>query len=169
MTVGFCMDDEMSGWLVRNNTFVDCQTAMLLGGGRDAVVRDNTIVNCSLGLEFDNRGMNWERNSNCPLAIAGLKKTLAGPAGSTCKKRWPEMMNVLTDPSTTVCNPKHDTVENNSYSHTLKFCSTPAATVASWGSKLVDNRPTILRSRRRRHPALTIQTSSRPGSSAALP
>ena len=33
------MDDEMSGWLVENNTFVDCQTAMLLGGGRDAASR----------------------------------------------------------------------------------------------------------------------------------
>ena len=49
------MDDEISGWTVRNNTFRDCQTAMLLGGGRDAIIKDNRVENCSLGLEFDNR------------------------------------------------------------------------------------------------------------------
>ena len=47
------MDDEISGWTVRNNTFTDCQTAMLLGGGRDAIIKDNRVENCSLGLEFD--------------------------------------------------------------------------------------------------------------------
>jgi hypothetical protein len=57
ITVGFYMDDEISGWLVENNTFIDCQTAMLLGGGRDARVINNTIESCDLGFEFDNRGM----------------------------------------------------------------------------------------------------------------
>jgi hypothetical protein len=51
------MDDEMSGWHVENNTFIDCQTAMLLGGGRDVTVVHNVIESCDLGLEFDNRGM----------------------------------------------------------------------------------------------------------------
>eukprot|EP01052_Picozoa_sp_SAG31_P035741 SAG31_NODE_4355_length_3319_cov_1.559938_1_plen_58_part_00 len=43
----------MSGWLVENNTFEDCQTAMLLGGGRDATIVQNHIENCALGLEFE--------------------------------------------------------------------------------------------------------------------
>jgi hypothetical protein len=41
MTVGLYMDDEMSGWLVENNSFIDCQTAMLLGGGTFALRRNS--------------------------------------------------------------------------------------------------------------------------------
>ena len=43
----------MSGWLVENNTFIDCQTAMLLGGGRDATIQNNKIESCALGLAFE--------------------------------------------------------------------------------------------------------------------
>ena len=118
----------MSGWLVENNTFIDCQTAMLLGGGRDATIVDNHIENCALGLEFDNRGMNWERHSNCPVALGGLNKTLAGPAGKEYASRWPEMAKMAANPT---CNPVNDTVAHNTYKNTSRFCSASAATVAS--------------------------------------
>ena len=28
------LDDQMSGWVVENNSFIDCQIAMFVGGGR---------------------------------------------------------------------------------------------------------------------------------------
>ena len=83
--------------------------------------------------------MNWERESNCPLAIAGLRKTLAGPAGAVYKQRWPEMLHVLSDPSTTVCNPVNDTIDSNTYANTAQFCSSADTLVKSWGSVLRNN------------------------------
>ena len=35
------MDDLLSGWQILNNSFIDCQVAMFVGGGRDNVLRDN--------------------------------------------------------------------------------------------------------------------------------
>ena len=60
----------MSGWLVENNTFIDCQTAMLLGGGRDATIQNNKIESCALGLAFEyalNSRMN--RLASCHLTF----------------------------------------------------------------------------------------------------
>jgi hypothetical protein len=154
ITVGFYMDDEISGWRVENNTFIDCQTAMLLGGGRDAIIVNNHIESCPLGLAFEyapiqphesscpgllltlsaaasNRGMNWERHSNCPLALSGLNKTLAGPAGKAYASRWPEMAEMVANPT---CNPVHDMVAHNTYKNTTKFCSASAAIVESWSA-----------------------------------
>lgn len=109
---------------------------MLLGGGRDARILGNRVNNCSLGLEYDNRGMNWESKTNCPLALAGLNKTLFGPAGHMYAERWPEMVSMARHPT---CVPTNDTIAGNVYSNTTKWCSVTPAIVASWGSRLINN------------------------------
>jgi hypothetical protein len=126
----------MSGWLVENNTFVDCQTAMLLGGGRDARVVGNTIESCGLGLHYDNRGMTWEHTTNCVAALAGLNRTLAGPAGAAYARKWPEMLKVA---GYRPCDPVNDTIANNTYVATPRFCDTTPITAASWGSVMNNN------------------------------
>ena len=80
--------------------------------------------------------MNWEKTTNCPLALAGLNKTLAGPAGKLYATRWPEMVAMARHPT---CVPTNDTVAGNTYANTSKFCSASAANVASWGSRLANN------------------------------
>ena len=52
----------------------------------------NRIESCGVALEFDNRGMSWEKLGNCPLALADLNKTLNGPKGVIYAERWPEMV-----------------------------------------------------------------------------
>jgi len=59
---------------------VNCQTALLLGGGRDARILNNHIEGCDLGLEYDNRGMNWEHNTNCPQVRCTISDLAECPA-----------------------------------------------------------------------------------------
>lgn len=56
------LDDELSGTLVVNNTIVSCDTGVLLGGGRNNTVSGNRFVNCSVGVDFDNRGDTWQKS-----------------------------------------------------------------------------------------------------------
>jgi parallel beta-helix repeat protein len=50
----------MSGWLIENNTVIDAQMGIMVGGGRDTIVRGNSFVNCDKALHIDNRGMTGE-------------------------------------------------------------------------------------------------------------
>lgn len=54
------MDDELSGYTIENNTFDNVDVGVLIGGGREHVVRRNTFVGCGTAcVHVDNRGMNW--------------------------------------------------------------------------------------------------------------
>ena len=85
--------------------------------------RMSRLASChllTLAAAVSNRGMNWERHSNCPLALGGLNKTLAGPAGKAYASRWPEMTAMAANPT---CNPVNDTVAHNhvpEYDHVLR-------------------------------------------------
>lgn len=60
------LDDQMSGYVVKNNTFINCQVGILLGGGRKSLLADNHFVDVDLAVDMDNRGMNWEASSCQP-------------------------------------------------------------------------------------------------------
>ena len=51
------LDDEMSGWDVFDNRFINCQAGTFIGGGRDNHFFNNYYENCDLVQHFDNRGM----------------------------------------------------------------------------------------------------------------
>ena len=68
-TVGFYMDDQESGWYVANNTFVNCDIGVLLGGGRRNTITGNSFTKLSLGIHFDNRGTCACRLRYIPRAI----------------------------------------------------------------------------------------------------
>jgi parallel beta-helix repeat protein len=48
----------MSGWLIQNNTVIDAQMGIMVGGGRDTIVEGNNFIGCDKGLHIDNRGEN---------------------------------------------------------------------------------------------------------------
>ena len=53
-------DDEQSGYTIANNTFVNVDLGVLIGGGRHHKVIDNTFESCGTAcIHIDNRGMNW--------------------------------------------------------------------------------------------------------------
>jgi hypothetical protein len=53
---GLYLDDQMSGYTIYNNSFVDVQTGIMIGGGRRNHVKHNHFERCETGIEFDNRG-----------------------------------------------------------------------------------------------------------------
>ena len=50
------MDDLLCGTTVSNNVIKDSDCAALFGGGRGNTFKNNTVVNCNVGLKYDNRG-----------------------------------------------------------------------------------------------------------------
>jgi hypothetical protein len=72
---GVYLDDMASGITVASNLFYECHWGMLVGGGRDVLIRGNVFVGGSLGVRFDARGIGW------------MASWLADPATSTLHKR----------------------------------------------------------------------------------
>eukprot|EP01102_Stenamoeba_stenopodia_P012802 TRINITY_DN4076_c0_g1_i1.p1 TRINITY_DN4076_c0_g1~~TRINITY_DN4076_c0_g1_i1.p1 ORF type:complete len:696 (-),score=109.35 TRINITY_DN4076_c0_g1_i1:82-2130(-) len=60
------LDDQMSGWHVYNNTVINAQVGVLLGGGRMNNITQNHFQDCNQAIAFDNRGMNWQASSCTP-------------------------------------------------------------------------------------------------------
>ena len=55
-TMAIYMDDCVSGTHIAENTLWRCQTAVVLGGGRDFVVEQNVFVECLLAIGADAAG-----------------------------------------------------------------------------------------------------------------
>jgi hypothetical protein len=47
------LDDQMSGWTVVNNTVIDAQMGLMVGGGRDNIVQGNRFVGCDVAIHVD--------------------------------------------------------------------------------------------------------------------
>lgn len=140
------LDDQMSGWLIENNSFVDCQTGALIGGGRRNMVRNNRYERCDLAIHFDNRGMNWQKSSsNCtgnapPFQTtcnpAAVNWTLTNaPAASEWASRFPELQNI----SQRLTEPAFNDFRDNTFCKTGKFMDSSPEDVANWGSTLENN------------------------------
>ena len=92
------LDDEQSGYTVINNTFRDVDVGVLVGGGREHKVSNNTFEGCETAcIHLDNRGMNWAHElcgclcafNNCVPGCEdgaglgpGLEENLTAPADS---------------------------------------------------------------------------------------
>lgn len=103
------LDDQMSGWVVANNTFVDCQTGILLGGGRQSTLQGNYFQDVDTAVHFDNRGMGWQKSS-CGVGEADYKAAQA-------VLPWPawRKYNITLD---VPCVPVENTVSDNRCVHT---------------------------------------------------
>jgi hypothetical protein len=147
-------DDQMSGHAVLNNTFVNCQAGVRLGGGRDTHISGNAFRNVTCGVHFDNRGMVGAHKGNCTFNLTSMSApcdaTLVGQVQralasnySLWARAYPRVAGIPRDlPGVPVDN----VIANNSY------CSTPlfvdnghgapldAATVArEWRSTIAGN------------------------------
>ena len=77
------LDDQMSGWLVENNTVIDAQMGIMVGGGRDTVVRGNSFIGCDKGLHIDNRGMTSEKSACVGPDLTSLHAAMAVAAAAS--------------------------------------------------------------------------------------
>ena len=58
----------MSGWTIENNTFIDCQKGVFVGGGRKTRVVNNYFHQVDTALHLDDRGLGWQASSCKPPA-----------------------------------------------------------------------------------------------------
>ena len=54
--------EQMSGFEIYNNTFIDCQKGTFVGGGRRNLVYNNYYEDCDDAVHLDNRGLNWMKS-----------------------------------------------------------------------------------------------------------
>jgi hypothetical protein len=59
--MGVYLDDCDSGDTIEGNVFFRAGRAVMIGGGRDNLVRNNLIVDCPIGIHMDGRGMAWKQ------------------------------------------------------------------------------------------------------------
>ena len=113
-TMAIYMDDCVSGTHIAENTLWRCQTAVVLGGGRDFTVEQNVFVECLLAIGADARGIDtnpvWQNN------IKGLWESLKAMRYDEppYSERYPEIAGV--DPHYAAGKgvpPEHNRVERN--------------------------------------------------------
>ncbi|HTQ11440.1 MAG TPA: right-handed parallel beta-helix repeat-containing protein [Fimbriimonadaceae bacterium] len=86
------VDDLGSGIVMKGNLIVGCHWGFLIGGGRDNVIEDNTIIGCKLAFDCDARGLGWAKSS-LPTMMAGLN---AVPYKSEpWHSRYPALADIL--------------------------------------------------------------------------
>lgn len=101
------LDDQMSGYSLINNTVLDSDTGILLGGGRDNRFIGNRFIRTDIPLSFDNRGLSW-MSENCKVGgsfqVELDKYQYEQPPWST---RYPQLTGTFDDRP---CTPVHNTI-----------------------------------------------------------
>mmetsp|Transcript_21371 Transcript_21371/g.40165 ORF Transcript_21371/g.40165 Transcript_21371/m.40165 type:complete len:684 (+) Transcript_21371:212-2263(+) len=108
------LDDQMSDWLITDNTFVDCEVGTFTGGGRRNIIANNTYINVGTVHYLNNQGMNWDKDTVCDgcseikppgysegetVCSTGAATWMAsfGPAAEGWASKWPEMLTIGDD------------------------------------------------------------------------
>jgi hypothetical protein len=91
---GIYLDDCMSSADVYENTIERVYCSMMIGGGRDNYIRNNTIIDCTKSIVFDDRGTTW---MNLDQLYNNLK---AVPYSSSLwTKKYPEIKTLINNPN----------------------------------------------------------------------
>uniref|UniRef100_A0A6B2L049 Right handed beta helix domain-containing protein n=1 Tax=Arcella intermedia TaxID=1963864 RepID=A0A6B2L049_9EUKA len=132
------LDDQMSGWNVNQNKFSNCQTGVVVGGGRRNNVTNNIFFNCSIAVHFDNRGMNWQNTSCAPGGMLEKQLISVNYENPPWSVKYPELVNIMKDHP---CVPVHNVISSNQYCQVPEFLSATPAQITSWYSTAQDNNP----------------------------
>ena len=95
----FYVDDMASGITIESNLIVRCNWGMLIGGGRDDIVRDNAFVACRRAISYDARGVGWMAPRLANPATSTLHQRLAAMPidQEPWRSRYPSLQAYLTD------------------------------------------------------------------------
>lgn len=107
------LDDQMSGWLIEGNTVIDAQMGIMVGGGRDVVVKGNSFIRCDKALHIDNRGMTNEKPSCLGPDMTSIKAAMGAPAWT--KYGLSSKMNPAE-----ICSPVNASAINNCFSQNIQ-------------------------------------------------
>ena len=108
LRMGIYMDDQMCGSEIKGNLIVNCDTAMLLHGGREHTVSDNLSVNCAKGIT----AIDWSYKTQMDAEDFVMWEDLAASPYKTelWQKTFPRLLNVINDQP---AEPKYNTLRNN--------------------------------------------------------
>jgi len=123
------LDDQMSGWQVENNTFFNCSTGILVGGGRNNVVTNNHFTNCTLDIHFDNRGMNWQKDMCAPGGEFEQQLNSVHYKQAPWSKEYPELVTIMQDHP---CIPVYNHIDDNVYCQSKDFMDSTPQQVKDW-------------------------------------
>ena len=95
----FYLDDMASGITIEDNLFVRCNWGVLVGGGRDNVLRDNAFVECGKAIMYDARGTGWMAFAIAdPSTSTILQRLAATPVDEEpWRSRYPRLREYRTD------------------------------------------------------------------------
>ena len=143
----------VSNAVITGNTIQNTSVALLLGGGRNNIFENNSIVDlCSpnrtsggLGacsgsaVSFDNRGMGWA-HSGCAPGGTQFSFLARVPFNTSAVwlSRYPLLSNITIDD---ICVPKYNSVSHNTYCrmNAGTFVDQSEGSLESWNSTAVDN------------------------------
>ena len=106
------LDDQQSGWLVKENLFTDCTVCSFIGGGRRNTIVGNRFVRCGTVQYLNDQGLtdpslNGIQMVNCsevkpPFSTgcatgAATWMTSRAPAASVWRRQWPEMVRIRSE------------------------------------------------------------------------
>lgn len=112
ITMGIYLDDCDSGDTIEGNILVRAGMAIFVGGGRDNAVSNNLVIDCSMGMHLDGRGVariQWSNPVDPSWALEAKAKALnyTQPPWS---ERYPHLASIMReDPQL----PLYDSFERN--------------------------------------------------------
>jgi len=110
--MGIYLDDMASGVEMYGNVLYDIDLAVLIGGGRSNILRNNLILNCARSVQLDARSMPGEWAANHSLKGQVMhRRLLSMPIHSEpWRSKYPALLTLWED--TPAC-PKYNIVERN--------------------------------------------------------
>ena len=110
--MGVYFDDCDCGDEVSGNRFLNIPRAIMVGGGRDHPIRNNTFENCRLAISIDCRGITW--GDKWKLRDGGnlleKKARALGYDSGVWARRYPRLARILDDHP---CEPLYNPIERN--------------------------------------------------------
>ena len=104
--MGVYLDDMECGVEVYGNVLYRIPRAILAGGGRDNLIRNNLIVDCPISIHIDNRAMNWA-GYHVGTTMKGLLDKVPY-RDEPWKRRYPTLVGIWEDsppcPRATSCS-----------------------------------------------------------------
>jgi hypothetical protein len=104
------LDDAASGIVVEGNYVKNVPRAFKIGGGRDNIFRNNTIVNTTCWLAADNRGLNWMKYHVISGGTLPTRLSAVPYKESIWSAAYPALIHILDDDPG--C-PKGNVIEGN--------------------------------------------------------
>ena len=137
-TSAIYFDDQLSGDIAYNNTFIDVDLGILMGGGRSHHVFNNTFIRCPTAVHLDDRGLTWQKQYCAPGGIFDQELVAVNYTKPPFSTHYPQLPTVFSD---NPCVPVHNVISDNRYCGPagVKFLSVNVSQVEAWHSTAENN------------------------------